>query len=191
MIRIYQREDDEKKNADKFIDDLVEKNIKILGVQIRATPIMEILTGIMIAGFIFFSGKLIVAGELTVNSFFSFLAAMMLSYQPIRSLATINMIAYEGAAAFKRITSIIDTPIKIKMKKQSQILSLKLWYCFWKVGFRYSSNKIPAVENINIKIKGGTMVAFVGQSGAGKTTIMNLLPRFTIHKQEILLLMTK
>ena len=179
MIRIYQREDDEKKNADKFIDDLVEKNIKILGVQIRATPIMEILTGIMIAGFIFFSGKLIVAGELTVNSFFSFLAAMMLSYQPIRSLATINMIAYEGAAAFKRITSIIDTPIKIKDEKTKP--NLKLKNCdivFENVGFRYSSNKIPAVENINIKIKGGTMVAFVGQSGAGKTTIMNLLPRF-------------
>ena len=179
MIRIYQREDDEKKNADKFIDDLVEKNIKILGVQIRATPIMEILTGIMIAGFIFFSGKLIVAGELTVNSFFSFLAAMMLSYQPIRSLATINMIAYEGAAAFKRITNIIDKPIKIK--NENNLPKLELKNCdvvFDNVGFQYSSNKIPAVENINIQIKGGSMVAFVGQSGAGKTTIMNLLPRF-------------
>ena len=104
---------------------------------------------------------------------------MMLSYQPIRSLATINMIAYEGAAAFKRITSIIDTPIKIKDEKTKP--NLKLKNCdivFENVGFRYSSNKIPAVENINIKIKGGTMVAFVGQSGAGKTTIMNLLPRF-------------
>ena len=179
MIRIYQREEDEKKNADRFIDDLVEKNIKILGVQIRATPIMEILTGIMIAGFIFFSGKLIVAGELTVNSFFSFLAAMMLSYQPIRSLATINMIAYEGAAAFKRITSIIDAPIKIK--NENILPNLKLKNCdivFNNVGFKYNSNKIPAVEDININIKGGTMVAFVGQSGACKTTIMNLLPRF-------------
>ena len=64
---------------------------------LEATPIMETLTGFMIAGFIVFSGKLIASGELGVNNF-SFLAAMMLAYQPIRSLATINMAAYQGAA---------------------------------------------------------------------------------------------
>ena len=101
MIRIYQKEDEESKNAERIIYDLVEKNIKINSVLVRATPIMETLTGFMIAGFIFFSGKLIAAGELEVNNFFSFLAAMMLAYQPIRSLATINMAAYQGATAFK------------------------------------------------------------------------------------------
>ena len=74
---------------------------------IRATPIMETLTGFMIAGFIFFQVNLIAAGELRVNNFFSFLAAMMLAYQPIRSLATINMAAYQGAAAFKRIAILL------------------------------------------------------------------------------------
>ena len=91
IIRIYQKEDREAENANKMIDDLVEKNIKINSVLIRATPIMETLTGFMIAGFIFFSGKLIASGELGVNNFFSFLAAMMLAYQPIRALATINI----------------------------------------------------------------------------------------------------
>ena len=81
---------------------------------IRATPIMETLTGLMIAGFIFFSGKLIATGELEVNNFFSFLAAMMLAYQPIRSLATINMLAYQGGASFKRIARIIDKRIEVK-----------------------------------------------------------------------------
>ena len=179
MIRIYQKEDEENKNAKKLIEDLVEKNIKIQSVQIRATPIMEVLTGIMIAGFIFFSGKLIASGELTVNSFFSFLAAMMLSYQPIRSLATINMIAYEGGAAFKRIANIIDAPIEIK--NDNQLPELKIEKCniiFKDIGFQYNSNNIKAVENINIKIDGGSMTAFVGQSGAGKSTILNLLPRF-------------
>ena len=95
MIRIYQKEDDENKKANRVIEDLVEKNIKIGNVLVRATPIMETLTGLMIAGFIFFSGKLISTGELEVNNFFSFLAAMMLAYQPIRSLATINMGAYK------------------------------------------------------------------------------------------------
>ena len=104
IIRIYQKEEDETNKANYLVDDLVKKNIKIKSIQIRATPIMEILTGIMIAGFIFYSGKLISAGELSVNSFFSFLAAMMLAYQPIRSIATINMIAYEGCVSFKRIS---------------------------------------------------------------------------------------
>ena len=114
MIRIYQKEEEENKNAKNFIDDLVEKNIKIGSIIIRATPIMETLTGFMIAGFIVFSGKLISSGEIGINNFFSFLAAMMLAYQPIRSLATINMAAYQGAAAFKRISNIIDKEIKIK-----------------------------------------------------------------------------
>ena len=108
MIRIYQKEESETKKANFVIDDLVEKNIKIGKIMIRATPIMETLTGFMIAGFIVFSGKLISAGELEVNNFFSFLAAMMLAYQPIRSLATINMVAFQGATAFKRISSVID-----------------------------------------------------------------------------------
>ena len=83
------------------------------------------LTGVMIAGFIIFSGKLIASGEIGVNNFFSFLAAMMLAYQPIRSLATINMSAYQGAAAFKRISDIIDKEIKIKEIKDAPKLSLK------------------------------------------------------------------
>ena len=107
MIRIYQKERQESEKANYVIDDLVEKNIKIGSILIRATPIMETLTGFMIAGFIIFSGKLIASGELGVNNFFSFLAAMMLAYQPIRSLATINMAAYQGAAAFKRISEIM------------------------------------------------------------------------------------
>ena len=96
MIRIYQKENEENEKAKNVINDLVEKNIKIGTVMIRATPIMEALTGFMIAGFIIFSGKLIASGEFDLNSFFSFLAAMMLAYQPIRSLATINLV-YQGA----------------------------------------------------------------------------------------------
>ena len=112
MIRIYQKEEQENEKANQVIDDLVEKNIKIGSILIRATPIMETLTGFMIAGFIIFAGKLIASGEIGVNNFFSFLAAMMLAYQPIRSLATINMAAYQGASAFKRISNIIDKIFK-------------------------------------------------------------------------------
>ena len=179
MIRIYQKENSENEKANKVINDLVEKNIKIGSVMIRATPIMESLTGLMIAGFIFFSGKLISSGELEVNNFFSFLAAMMLAYQPIRSLATINMIAYQGSAAFKRISDVIDKEIQIFNNEKSPDIIIKNSDIEFKnVNFKYDTTDKRAIKNINLNIKGNTMTAFVGHSGSGKSTIISLLPRF-------------
>ena len=179
MIRIYQKEEEETKKAGKLITDLIEKGIKINSILIRSTPIMETLTGFMIAGFIFFSGTLISAGELEINNFFSFLAAMMLAYQPIRSLATINMSIYQGATAFKRISSVIDKSVEIKDNKSLPILEIKNSNIdFENVDFKYLYTNSRAIKNINLKIQGGTMAAFVGHSGAGKSTIINLLPRF-------------
>ena len=179
MIRIYQKERQESEKANQVIDDLVEKNIKIGSVLIRATPIMETLTGLMIAGFIIFSGQLIASGELGINNFFSFMAAMMLAYQPIRSLATINMTAYQGAAAFKRISKIIDKDISVKEISGSPKLILKKSnITFTNVEFKYHSTDEKAIKNINFDIAGNSMAAFVGHSGAGKSTIINLIPRF-------------
>ena len=179
MIRIFQKEKKENTNAENVIDGLVEKQIKMTSVMIRATPIMEILTGFMIAGFIFYAGKLINNGELEINNFFSFLAAMMLAYQPIRSLATINMVAYQGAAAAKRIFNVIDKPIKTK--EDNKLPKLNLLKCdikYKNVNFQYQNTKERAIQSINLDIPGGSMAALVGHSGAGKSTIINLLPRF-------------
>ncbi len=109
VIKIFQREKFENERSEKFVNDLKEKSIKISTVFIRATPIMEILTGIMIAILIFYSGKLIMNEQLSINNFFSFLAAMMLAYQPVKSLATINVGIGQGLSAGKRILPIIDT----------------------------------------------------------------------------------
>ena len=179
MIRIYQKEEVEEQNSEEVISQLVNKNIRLGSLIIRATPIMETLTGIMIAGFIFYSGKLISAGELEVNNFFSFLAAMMLAYQPVRSLATINMTIYQGAAAAKRIFSVIDKPIQIKNDNNlPDLLINKCEVDFCDVDYKYESTNEKAIKNINFNIEGGKITALVGQSGAGKSTIINLIPRF-------------
>jgi subfamily B ATP-binding cassette protein MsbA len=179
IIKIYQKEKHEREKAGIAIKDLVDKNIKMSKILIRATPVMEVLTGFMIAGFIYFSGFLIAKGEIGINNFFSFLAAMMLAYQPMRSLATINMTVYQGVAGAERIFGLIDK--KNKIRNNENYLDLKITKSnldFKNVSFQYGSGKVAAIKNINLNMEGGKITALVGHSGAGKSTILNLIPRF-------------
>ena len=178
IIKIFQKENYEFNRAEKLIEDLKEKVIKIQTVYVRSTPIMETLTGFMIAGLIYYSGKLIAEGTLDINNFFSFLAAMMLAYQPVRSLATANMGISQGLSAAKRILPIIDTKNLITEKENSKKLKLTNGDINFKnVNFKYS-NSDEILKNINVTIHGGDMTALVGHSGAGKSTLLNLIPRF-------------
>ena len=179
IIKIFQREKYENIRSEKFVNDLKEKSIKIHTVFIRATPVMEVLTGIMIAILIFYAGKLIMSDELGLNNFFSFLAAMMLAYQPVKSLATINVGIGQGLSAGKRILPIIDNKNKIETNEYQQNLKLdKGTINFKKVIFNYQSNTGNKVlKDINISISGGKMTAIVGQSGSGKSTLLSLIPR--------------
>ena len=179
LIKIFQREDYENIRADKYIDDLKEKEKKIAIIFVRATPIMETLTGIMIAILIFYSGKLIMSNELEVNNFFSFLAAMMLAYQPVRSLATLNLAVNQGISAAKRILPIVDNKEKIIDNNNSAPLKLSKGSLeFRNVNFEYISKEGHILNSINLNIEGGKMTSLVGYSGAGKSTILNLIPRF-------------
>jgi len=178
IIKIFLNEKYEFTRAEKMLNNLKDKLIKIQTVYVRSTPIMETLTGIMIAGLIFYSGKLIVDGTLSINNFFSFLAAMMLAYQPVRSLATANMGINQGLSAAKRILPIIDEKNSITEKINSSNLNLTNGEInFENINFKYqNSNNI--LKDISLTIHGGAMTALVGHSGAGKSTILNLIPRF-------------
>ena len=179
LIKIFQREKYENNRADKYIDDLKEKEKKIGIVFVRSTPIMETLTGIMIAILIFYSGKLILNNEIGISNFFSFLAAMMLAYQPVRSLATLNLAINQGISAAKRILPIIDNKKHIVDNKNSSPLKLSKGNVkFLNVSFKYNNKEGHVLNSINLNIEGGRMTSLVGHSGAGKSTILNLIPRF-------------
>jgi len=152
---------------------------KINIVFVRSSPIMEFLTGIMIAFLIFYAAKLISKNELEVSNFFSFLAAMMLAYQPVRSLATLNIVIQQGLAGARRILPVIDDIPEIQDNKDSKNLIINNGQIeFENIDFRYSKNEDKILNSLNLNIPGGKMTALVGLSGAGKSTILNLIPRF-------------
>jgi len=179
LIKIFQKENLEVNKADEYLAELKDKNKKIQTVFVRLSPIMETLTGIMIAVLIFYSGKLMAKGEVDINNFFSFLAAMMLAYQPVRSLSTLNMIINSGLSAASRILPVIDQKNKIKNSESAKPLEIKVaGINFNNVNFSYEENEGPTLQSINLKFEGGKMTSLVGHSGSGKSTILNLIPRF-------------
>ena len=193
LIKIFQQEKYENERAEKFINDVKEKSKKIATIFVRSSPIMETLTGIMIAILIFYSGKLVLKNEIDVNNFFSFLAAMMLAYQPVRSLATVNIAINQGLSAAIRILPVIDE--KSKLTENEHDLEIKVNNGdieFKNVSFKYDNRDKeatkPTLNSVNLKISGSKMTSIVGHSGAGKSTILNLIPRFyDINSGDILI----
>ncbi len=183
LIKIFQKEIYEKNRAEDFLNKAKEKGRKMQVVFVRASPIMETMTGIMIAILIYYSGKLIMSDEIDINNFFSFLAAMMLAYQPVRSLATLNIVINQGIASAERILPIIDEKSKLKSNTDDKELNLTKGIIEFKnIKFSYDKlnddkNKIITLNNINLKMLGGKITSLVGHSGSGKSTILNLIPR--------------
>ena len=179
LIKVFQKENYETSRANNALEQLKNRGKKLAIIYARSSPIMEFLTGVMIATLIYYSGNLIMSGEIAVNNFFSFLAAMMLAYQPVRSLATLNLTINQGVAAAKRTLPIIDQKHSILDNKDlDEIKILDGTINFENVSFNYESNSKPVLTNVNLNILGGKMTSLVGLSGAGKSTILNLIPRF-------------
>ena len=179
LIKIFQKEDYESKRTDEHLNQLKNKNIKINTVFIRMSPIMETLTGIMIAILIFYSGKLALKEEIEIGNFFSFLAAMMLAYQPVRALSTLNMVLSQGLSAAYRILPIIDNKNKITDHEGAEEINItKADIRFDNVNFKYNPSEKNVLKDVSLNITGGKMTSLVGHSGSGKSTILNLIPRF-------------
>ena len=178
IIKIFQNENYEKKRARIVLEELKEKGQKIAEILVRASPIMEFLTGIMIACLVYFAAILVSNDELSVSKFFSFLAAMMLAYQPVRSLATLNMTIQQGLAGAKTVLPIIDERPEIRDKENVKNLEFnKGEIIFENVNFSYTKEN-ETLKSVNLKFPGEKMTALVGQSGSGKSTILSLIPRF-------------
>jgi ATP-binding cassette, subfamily B, bacterial MsbA len=178
LIKIYQKEEDELKKISMIIDERFKAIRKVEQTRLGAGPIMEIISAIAIAIVVFFAGYRSMQGAITLGEFVSFLAALMLAYQPVRALAGINVGIQEGIAAAKRIYEIIDQKNEIYNDENAPSLKLKnATLEFKNISFTYPDGT-HALKNLSAKIEGGKKVGLVGISGSGKTTFLNLIPRF-------------
>ena len=178
LIKIYQKEEEELKRISMVIDERFKAIRKVEQTRLGAGPIMEIISSVAIAIVVFFAGYRSMQGAITLGQFVSFLAALMLAYQPVRALAGINIGIQEGISAAKRIYEIIDQKNEIYHDENAPSLELRNASIEFKnISFTYPDGT-HALKNISAKIEGGTKVGLVGVSGSGKTTFLNLIPRF-------------
>ena len=193
LIKIFQRENNELNKLSNIIKNWIHKTSKVEKTRLGTAPLMETVTGFAVAIVVFSGGYRSINGDLEVGAFFSFLTALMLAYQPVRSLAGVNVALNEGFSAASRIYKILDEQAEINNKlgaKELELINGDIE--FSDVSMSYKTGP-TILKKINLKINGKSKVALVGPSGGGKSTILNLIPRFydpkigriTIDKQDI------
>ena len=178
IIQIYQREKDELKKFSEVINDKLKKEKKVEQTKNRAGPILETINALAIAFVLLFAGYRSIQGQMEIGQFVSFLSALMLAYQPVKALAGINLTIQEGLTAAKRIYTLIDQTNEVIQDESLQHLRIsKGEIKFSNVNFSYPDGT-KALKNLSLNIDGKTSAALVGLSGGGKSTILNLIPRF-------------
>jgi len=178
QVKAYGMESYETKRAGRLVErlfDLVERAARVRSI---ASPLMETLGGIAVALVILYGGHQVISGARTPGTFFSFVTALLLAYQPLKTLAGLNTSLQEGLAAAQRIFTVLDIEPAIRDKPHAETLRIKGGEIrFEDVHFVYG-NGAPALQRLSLTVPAGKTVALVGASGAGKTTILNLVPRF-------------
>jgi len=178
VIKAYSREDQTRMQGDREIEHRFKYQFKAMRIQATSSPIVETLSGIMIAAVIYYGASNVTAGLTTPGTFFAFITALMLAYQPIKSVAKVTPQIQNSLAAAQRIFELLDIVDAVTEKSDATPLELhKGEVVFRNVAFSYKSNE-PVLKDISLRLGAGQRVALVGPSGGGKSTILNLIPRF-------------
>ncbi|MBP1717347.1 MAG: phospholipid-lipopolysaccharide transporter, partial [Deltaproteobacteria bacterium] len=177
IVKAFNMEDYERKRFSKINERLFRIIVKAFRVRAVSHPLMETLGGLGIAAIVFYGGYNVIRGAATPGTFFSFLAALLMLYEPVKRLSNVNNSIQQGLAGASRIFEVLDTVPEIRNKPEARTLGqIREGIEFQNVSFKYEEDWV--LKNINLQIKVGEVVAFVGSSGGGKTTIVNLVPRF-------------
>jgi len=189
IVKAYQQEDREIKKLSESVYRRMNKILKAINTRGATSPFAEFLAGFGIAGTLYYAGLRGLQGELPLNEFVSFLGAMMLAFQPLRRLAAVNTTLQEGFAAAIRVFDLLDQKSLINEEINAQELcNPNSDILFDNVTLSYDGQKNSALKNISLEIPNGKITALVGPSGSGKSSILNLIPRFYDPKSGAILI---
>ncbi len=179
LVKAFSAEEYEVGRFSSKNDDLFRLTMKVVKVQSMTAPLSQVFAGIGIAAVIYYGGYSVVKGHSTPGNFFSFMTALLMLYEPVKRLSGINNTIQQGIAAAERVFEVIDTLPEVEERQGARELEgIREAIRFDGVGFRYTDGGTPILSNVTLDVPAGTMVAIVGTSGAGKTTLVDLIPRF-------------